>query len=232
MGWKSRFISEDGETLILLKPSPTVFMLVGTRDQEIIKAVNTSSLSCADISARLLVGEKTAFACYFRADERRVALVGTARGPRAAALSRFVQDLMDKLGAGGWKFCIQSLATPITIEQAKAMAFISRTSIQVAPGNPLFERLVGLFGCDEGEIGAFSVGINGKKARNLRNVVDQMAQESGLDSVDKFTVRGRVTLDDELADFYVCGDGRLSDEISPGSETHIVSAVTGANIPG
>ena len=224
--WKSGIVGQDNETLMLLRPSTTVYMLIGTRDAEIIKAITTSNLACADISDRLLAGEKTGFACYFRADERRIALAGTLRGPRAAALSRFVQDLMDRLGARDWKFCMQSLATSITIEQARAMAFVSRASIKVRPGNPLFQRLIGLFGADHGEIGAFIIGINGKKSRNVKNVVDRMAQESGQANVDKFTVRAKAALDDDLADFYVYGDGRLSDDISPGNETHIVSAVS------
>ncbi len=223
--WKSKIVGSDGETLLLLRPTNQVYMLVGTRDAEIIKAINTSNLKCTDISDRLLKGEKTGFACYFRADERRVAVAATLRGPRGAALARFIQDLLDRLGAENWKFCMQSLTTSITMEQAMAMAFVSRASIQVAPGNPMFQRLVEMFGADDGEVGAFVVGIRGKKHRNLKDVIKTMAKESGEADVDKFTVRARATLDDDLADFYVCGDGRLSEDISPGSEEHIVAAV-------
>ena len=47
--WKTKLESEDGEKLFLTPTGSTgVYMLVATRHQEIIKAIHTRTLSCAD----------------------------------------------------------------------------------------------------------------------------------------------------------------------------------------
>ncbi|MBA3353970.1 MAG: hypothetical protein H0U23_16380 [Blastocatellia bacterium] len=224
--WKTKLESDDGEKLFLT-PTDTsnVHMLVATRHQEIIKAIHTRTLSCADLSDRLQADETAGFAAYFTIDARSLALASSLRGPRTAALYRFVNYIMNRLGAAGWQFHLQVVGSSLTMEQAKGMAFISRTTIRVGPRNPAFERLRKLFAADSDDIGSFEVIVRNRQRRNLRDVMKKIAKEADGQDLDKMRIRAKAALDDTLSDFFVEEEGKLSDDIGTGTEQKITRAV-------
>ena len=63
--WKKTLEVEDGESCLLIETAtPQVYMLVATKQQEIIKAISTETLTCADIKDRLERDETTGIAAY------------------------------------------------------------------------------------------------------------------------------------------------------------------------
>lgn len=224
--WKSKLESDDGEKLFLAPTGATgVYMLVATRHQEIIKAIQTRTLSCADLSDRLQKDETAGFAAYFTTNPRALAIASTLRGPKTAALCRFVTYVTNQLGASRWQFHLQVVGSSLTLEQAKGMAFVSRTTIQVGPRNPAFERLRELFARDSDDVSSFEVTVRNKRNRNLRDVLNNLAKEAAGQDLNKMRIRAKAALDDNLSDFFVEEEGRLSDEIGTGSEDHITRAV-------
>lgn len=225
--WKTQFESDDGEKLLLM-PTPTssVFMLVATRHQEIIKAIHTRTLSCADLSERLRTDETTGFAAYFRPSEHAMGLASTLRGPKTAALGRFINEIIGRLGAGAWQLHVQAVGSSVTLEQARGMAFVARTTIKVGPQNATFQRLKELFAQDSEDIGSFEVTIRGKRNRNLRDVFRAMSREASGDDLERMTIRAKAALDEDLSDFFVEADGKLSEEIGPGTENQITQSVS------
>lgn len=224
--WKTKLETEDGEKL-LLTPTDTsgVFMLVATRHQEIIKAIHTGTLSCADLSDRLQADEAAGFAAYFTTNARSLALASTLRGPRTAALDRFVNYIIRKLGAADWQFHLQVVGSSLTMEQAKGMAFVSRTTIQVGQRNPAFQKLRELFAADSDDIGSFEITIRNRKSRNLRDVVRKIAEEAKGEDLDKMRIRAKAALDDALSDYFVEEEGKLSEEIGTGTEEKMTRVI-------
>ena len=224
--WKTQLEGDDGEKLLLMRtPSREVFMLVATRHQEIIKAIHTRTLSCADLSERLHRDETAGFAAYFRASDRAIGLAATLRGPKTAALSRFLNEILGRLGAGAWQLHLQAVGASVTMEQARGMAFVARTTIKVGPSNPAFQRLRALFARDSDDVGSFEVTIRNKKNRNLRDVFQNIAREATGDDLEKMNIRAKAALDEELSDFFVEADGKLSEEIGTGTESQITHTV-------
>lgn len=224
--WKKQFEMEDGEKLMLVPTSsPDVYMLIATRQQEIIKAISTENLSCTDIQHRLEENETTGFAAYFTVSDDYLALASTLRGPRTAALHRFVQEILNRLGAHEWKFNISPIGTSITLDQAQGLAFVASSQIRVGPQNDLHRHLKELFAVDTDDIASFEIKIRGKRTKNLKDVFAAMAEKTSSEDIRNMTVKARRVAEDALIDYHVETEGRFSDEISNGDESHIAQSI-------
>ncbi len=200
-------------------------MIGGTRDKDIIKAVNRGSLKCEDIHERLEKGETTGFVGYFTLNDRTLGLVSTTRGPRTAALSRLINAIIQKLRLPEWRFHIGTLGTCITVEEARTLAFMSQTTLTVSEQNPLFRKFVKMIGCDANDVRALTIKLQGKPKRDIGSVVGQTLSTTGTDGLDRMSIRARASLDDDLTDFHLMTDGRLSEDIDSQNELTIISQV-------
>lgn len=225
--WKSRIVTNDDEELLLLNtPKADVFMLVATRKQEIIKAIHKHTLSCVELSERLKKDESAGFAAYFCADGRSIGLASTLRGPRTSAFSSFVNTIVERLGGARWRMHLNAIGSAITVDQAQAMAFVSRTSVHVSSGNPLFKRMKELLGTESNDIGSFEVVIRGRKKKNISDVFEQMANEAKGDGMDRMKIRAKAVVGEALTDYFVDEYGKMSDELGTGSEKKMIQEVS------
>lgn len=225
--WKKKLCTDDGEQVLLTRtPNRNVYMLIGTRDQDIIKAVHHDTMECEDLMQQLREKDQSAgFAAYFRLNDRAIGLAATLRGPRTAALSRFVNELVKQLGAGQWRMHMQPVGTSLTLDKARAMAEVSRTSITVKYGHPLWERLRTMFGHDVDSVDAFTVIVRGKRKRNIKSIFETIAANASGPGLDQFTLRAREAVDDDLADYHVMSEGKLGEELPPGIEEATVNTI-------
>ena len=224
--WKQSIEVEDGENFLLLPSiTPGVRMLVATKKQELIKAFSSKKFTCTDIQKRLKKDESAGFAAYFQAKPEYIALASTLKGPRSAAFSRFIHLVMSRLGGQNYKFEMQPLGTSITLEQARAMAYVSSSNVKVSPENALFKSLKELFSIDTDDIGSFQVVMRGKKNKNMKDVFEKMAKETDSTDLDRMVIRGRQELNDNLTDYFVEQEGMYTDEIEPGSESTVTKAI-------
>lgn len=225
--WKKELRSDDGETLLLMGTAePDVYMLVATRHQDIIKAISTQTMSCTDIQERLQEGESAGFAAYLKVTNRCIALAATLRGPRTAALSRFLNEILYSLGGHGWKFHLQALGTSLTMEQAQGLAFVASTKIKVGPQNPLFTSIKELFSVDTDDVGSFEIVMRGKKKRNLKDVFEEMSGQAAGNDLERMTVRAKAHAEDTLADYYIEAEGRFSEDLGTGTEEQITRKIS------
>lgn len=227
LAWKSKIVTEDNEELLLVPTKKAdVYMLIATRKQEIIKAIHKHTLSCVGISERLEEDESAGFAAYFCVDERSIALASTLRGPRTSAFSLFINTILNRLGGSRWRMNLHAVGSAVTIEQAKAMAFVSTTSVSVRDGNPFFKEMKNLLGIESDDVDSFQVLIKGKKKKNIRDVFEKMADEVEGDGMERMKVRARAVAGEALADYYVEEYGRMSDDIGTGSEKKLIQEVS------
>lgn len=165
-GVHPRLRQEDGEYLFLLPTeNDSVYMLVATRNQDIIKAINTQTLACSDIESKLDPGETTCFAAYFGLTEDVIATASTLRGPRSGALRNFINLFLKRLGLIGYEFEMRNLTTSISTNEAQAMAFVARTSMKISESNPVFGKIVRMLGLEDTEASSISISVTGKRKK-------------------------------------------------------------------
>jgi Intracellular sensor of Lambda phage, Abi component len=223
--WKKGFVGDDGETTMLLPTAkPHVYMLIATRRQDIIKAVDTQTLLAEDLANRLHKNEETGFAAYIRPGSSKMALASTLRAPRTAAFTQFVNQVLDSLKVTEYRFHVQSLTTQVTLEQAKALAYVSATSLTLEPGNGFRQQIIDYFSLDD-DVGTIQVVIKGKPRRNIADMLDNI-EKANDDGMTKFVVRGRAVADEQMTDYFIEGDGRYSEELESGSEKKIISGLS------
>lgn len=219
--WKAEFKTEDGEHLLLLPAADEVHMLVGTRRADLIKAINAQTLSCSDISERLGEDEETGFAGYFTCSDRMIGMASTLRGPKTAALCRYINHVLIALGAGRWRFELIPLGGCVTLDEAKELSFVSRASIRLNQSSSLFGDFTRMFAQDKDDVASIEVIIRAKRGHEVNDAVKKVAEKIGPEGLDKMVVRARAMLDDELADYYVAAQGRFSEVIDSGTEQQI-----------
>lgn len=221
--WKANISSGDGESVILLQVKGTkTHMLVATRKQELIKAINTRELTYDDLYKKLADDEEAGFAAYFTLNHHALALVSTLRGPRQAALCDFINLVLTKLQATNWKFGINPIGSAMSIREAKALAFVGRTSIQIGRRHPISQRIINMLGTDNPDIDSFVLSIVPKRGKNIKNIFDKIANEAKHDELDKFQVKAKKVTDDALTDYFIEAAGKLSRPIENDSEHTVV----------
>lgn len=220
---------KDGETIFLsATKKANVYTLVATRSQELIKAVDTKTLSFVEIERRLKENETAGFASYFAVSEEVIAIASTLRGPSMSALEKFLNELIQKkLQVKKWTLFLQSVGSLTTSAQAQTMAQIARTSVRVKQGNPLFNQLLGLLGNekDKDKIDNICVTLSAKRLRDISGVHRQLEEVSKGDGRDKLMIRARASTEDALADYLIDRDGKFTEDIGTGEESEIISRI-------
>lgn len=224
--WKMNITGEDGERIVLLPtPNSKVYLLVATRTLDIIKALNRRSLTPCDLAEKLDPDESAAFAAYFTLNENSIGLAVTHRGPRATAFQDFINLLLRKLNIPNWRYGLSTIGDSITIDEAKALEFIGRTSLKIAPRNPLFQRFKNLFGWDDQNLDHFVLTMVNKRGESIKSVFKKMASETRGEDREHFEVRGKKVDGDHMTNFFIESHGRLSDEIQKDTEANMIGAI-------
>jgi hypothetical protein len=227
--WKHRVAAEEDHKLLLIPTAqPSVFMFVGTRNDELIKAVHTRTMTCEDISERLNEGEETGFAAYISLRQKLLAVASTLKGPKTATFGRFITKILaELLGASwaGWRFELVPIPSQITPDQARGLEFVSRTTVRVPVGTTLCSEILEFVGSPSDAVGSVEIVITAKRRRNLRAVADALLARADRETVDKLVLRAREQLDDDLTDYFVATSGHLADDVGLGSESALLQTI-------
>lgn len=226
VAWKSRFKTEDGEQLLLLpSANASVSMIVGTRRDDLIKAINTQTLQCEDLSARLRQDEEAGFAGYVAASDRMLGMASSLRGPKAAAFGRLVNQLLADLGAGDWVFETVPVGTSVTIQEARQIEFVSRTTVRVEKGTSLYRKIQETLACEDDNVQSIELVLRATKSKNIADSVEAIANSLGDDPVKKMILRARAAIDDEITDFFVAANGQVAEHVARGTDAEIAHTI-------
>lgn len=225
--FKKEMKGNDGNTLLLMPTTrPNIYMLVVTREEEIIKAINMRDLKCEDVQKRFSEDESCGFAAYFLVTDRLIAIAATTHGPRAAALDRFITMLLERLGIFQWRMRKQALGDSITVNQARSMAHISTANVKIGKDHPLYARFKQLLSLGQDPVESFQVIIRGKRKKNIKDSAMRIvSQAAGCPGLDRLTIRAKAALDDMLTDYFVEKEGRFGEDIGRGTESQIVNRI-------
>lgn len=231
-GFPKSIDGKDGEKIFITETGyNNTYMLVATRSQEIIKAINCQTFTCVEIEKRLEENETAGFASYFAISEEAIGIASSLRGPKVSALVSFFNTLIqEKLGVREWELSLHAVSTSTTLAEARAMARISRTSVRVHPGNKFFEPLIKMLACDKSrdDIDNICVTLSAKRNRDISDAYEQVERKTHGEGRNKLTIRAQAAIDEHLTDYLIEADGKFSEDIGTGKECELIAKIHNA----
>lgn len=225
--YKNSFQSGDGERVFLIKHDARLFTFVNTRDNDIIKAIDSGTLSCDDIHERLSRDESVGFASYFFIGMPYYAFASTLKGPKNNSFVDFVNDILCSQGIERYKFVSEAMMTTTTKNEAIALPFIGRTRVDVDPSNSFGQAIAGFLGLgNSNEVDSFEVTIKPKPRRNLKHSGTDFIENIQEQGLKKFVIRAKHDLEEQLSDFFVTTQGAVYDTFDKGSESEILNRLS------
>lgn len=222
-----RFGSED-QSVYLFSLSTRVFLFVQTRDSELIHAINKDQVSHQDIYNRLETNEKLGFGSYIYMGDGFFAMASTIKGPKINVFEKFICDLLRQLDLN-YDFVPLPLMRETTAEELVSMPYVGKTIIGLQAHRPEAQGIMGiLFGSGQPrnlpDVRALEIIIKPHSQQSLdndtvRNVTGTVTQSE--DGLEKYRVRAKEEISDQLNDYYIHSQGQLSDDIQARVEMEI-----------
>ncbi len=224
--WKNKFKTPDGEHAFLVKPKgSSVYALLATRDNDLLKAIDTATLTYDELSKHLAANEKTVFAAYIAVGPDVIGVASTDRGPRSATLIYFINQLLDELGLGKYRLEFLPLGVSISRASAKKLTFVSNVSIRVGIENPLAKRIRDFFNSDDDELADVEIILRPKRKKNMKSFLGDVVDKLPADDLEIFRTRAKAKLDEASTEYYIATLGHLSDSIRRGTEAAMIQQV-------
>lgn len=215
VAFKSQF-RHSGEQLFLFHESGNLFLFLITRTNEIIKKISSKDLTVSEIYTALQQDEKLGFASYVHIESSYLGFASTIMAPRATVFAAFLEQIFQTVGLSDYQFVLHPLLQQSTRADAMKMGFLGRTSIQVNKENTVFEDMViALGGASEDfvDVGSFEIIVKPKPRKNIDTAVNKILGSLPDAGLESFVVRAREELEGQLSDFYLIGQGHVSDTI-------------------
>lgn len=215
--FKRRFYYDDNH-VFLVREYADLLMFLMTRDGEIIRKIDTSSLEVNDISDMLNDSESLGFASYVLFREDHFAFGSTLMAPKVPALAHFVNELFSAVGCGDFKFFAEPLLMHTTIPEALALPFVGRTHVQVRMENPAYRDFLRTIGfTDENnlpvDLDEIEIILRPKRNRSIRAIATRLINRANGEGLEKMVIRGKREESDRMADFFIAGAGQIGDDV-------------------
>lgn len=150
--YKNRFV-HNGENVFLLHASGNLYLFLQTRSKELIKKINSTDITIADIQGALKQGEVLGFASFVYIKGSHLGFASTVMAPRVAAFSAFVNDVMGSVSLDKYQFVLAPLLHQATRAEAISMPFLGKATIQINKENSFWDDIRNSV---KGEVSEFS----------------------------------------------------------------------------
>ncbi|MEZ8105657.1 hypothetical protein [Vibrio cortegadensis] len=225
--FKNNFIVND-EHVYVLHVVQDVYMLVMTRDSELIRSVNTNDISVQEIADKLDENEHIGFASYFILKESHFGFASTLMAPKVDVLNQFYNNLLVSLGITNWKLKIHNLTHSATREEAVSMPILGKTVIELSKTNGLaadFLRTCGVSTEESIDLEGIEIILKPKLRKNIKPTVTKVLESVSGEGVEKLIVKAKNEMSGQLTDLYLLGNGAITDTISNITDSTIASAM-------
>lgn len=220
---KNQF-SHNGEQLFFLNLQGNLYLFLQTKSQEIIKKVNSQSISVTEITDMLQKGEMIGFASYVLVEKNYLGFATTLLAPRANAFVDFVNSILGKIHLDQYQFKITPLLDMATREEVLQLPFIGRSTIEVGKDNSLYEHIVNIFQGTANEfanVDSFELILKPRKGKDISTAAKKVLKITDDNELDKMLFRAKEDLHGALIDIYLAGRGIISDVIDTKDENVI-----------
>ncbi|WP_369473238.1 hypothetical protein, partial [Vibrio jasicida] len=123
---KRSFRSRSGETIFLLPSnSAHLFTLITTKNNELIKIINSDDFTYEDIREDLEDHEKVGFASYVYIETDHYAIASTSQGPKNSSFVYFVEQLLSTLSLA-YNFIASPFPVQVSASDVMTMNSVGR----------------------------------------------------------------------------------------------------------
>ncbi len=206
-----------GENLFLIPTGLDTYLFLTTRSQEIIKKIGKVDLSISEINAMLLQDETLGFSSYVIFFQNHFGFASTHLAPKVKAFSEFLCSVLNSIRFENIKFTSTPIMYQSTRQEALRMHFLGRSVVQVGSQNSFFVNIAGLLGMnneDFQDIDSFELVMKPKTKKNIAPAVRKAISTIPDENLQKFIVRAKEDLHDNLVDLYVAGMGAIHENIN------------------
>lgn len=225
--FKNQF-THQGEHIYLLPHTVGTYLFIITRSKELIRKINTESLSIGDVNTMLTQDEQIGFASYVLFKEDHFAFGSTLLAPKVDVLCRYISDLIESLGVVEWQFIPKALLYQTTREEALKMDFVGRTTITLDRENSLARDFIELV---TGEVSGgtnldgIEITFKPKPRKSIKNTVDKFIENASDEGVKRMIMKAKSETMSHLVELYVAGKGGVSDSIDGKVEQRIAHQI-------
>lgn len=207
------------ENLYLFESSEDCYLFVMTRNEEIIKKIDTKTIGVSELSRELAKdGSSLGFASLVMVHERYFAIGTKTLSPKVDIFAQFINDLIQILGTSGYEFVPRAFTHKAKKEEIMDMEIIGRSVIEIpnTPKGPFSKLLEAMTGniCDVSELDGIEITFKPKTRKsNIKGVVS--ATLNNLDDISKAVIKAKSEASSILKELYLTKDGHVFDFISP-----------------
>lgn len=223
---KGSFCNSTDDKVFLFQRTNNFYSLIVTKDNEIIKKINSENVTYEDIQDDLEANESIGFASYIFLDRDHYAIASTMQGPKNKTFVNFINDLLSKLHINA-EFITSPFASKISRDQALNMGFVGRTTFEINTESSAFTHFSRFFGNGAlpSELDSIEVTIKPRRGCDIKEHIPALNEQLGENGINKYIVRAKENLADSLEDFYITGNGFVSDYIDPNGEGSIATQI-------
>lgn len=219
---KNSFFNHSGENIFLIKKTNNIFLIIVTKNNEIIKRINSKNLTVQDIKESLSDGESVGFVSYIFIDKDHYAIASTVQGPKNSSFVFFVEQLFKYLG---FNYEFKSSPFPVNVSKDDVMTlpFVGRTTFEITPDNKAMSQISHFFGgILPDEIDSVEVTFKPRRGSDIKEYIPALNNALGDSGIVKYMLRAKENIDESLSDFYIAGNGFVSDYIDDDEKSIIV----------
>lgn len=221
--FKNNFKHND-EHIYLIPHLGDVFFFVMTRNNEVIRKIDSSDISISGIKELLGTDEHLGFASYVIIKGNYIGFASTIFAPKVDVFASFMDKLLDASGNGGLQFYLKPLMHQATKQEAHEFSHIGSTYIEIDKENSKLEEVLGVLGADIEDavhLRSMQIVLRPAPQKDIKAVVSQVIDELPDDGLSKFMMRAKAEAGSQAMDLYITGMGAVSDTINTKDEDKI-----------
>jgi len=220
---KNQFPYQD-EKLYLLHQVGDVFLFLQTRSQEIIRKVDTNTVSVDEIASMLGDDERLGFASYMLVKEDYIGFGSTLLAPRMDVFAYYMNKLLELLRVTDWTFMHKPILKQITKSEALSMDFIGASTMVLDKNNGIaqdFLAVLGANGDSTVDFDGFEITLKPKPRQNIKPLFEKVLNTIPDEGIRRMVIKARKEAASQLTDLYLVGQSVVYDNIDKSKESTI-----------
>lgn len=212
----------DGHFLLMHQIDDNTFLLTKTYDSELVKKINTKTLTVDDIKESLATDESLGFPSFLHVKDDIIGFAHSFYGPRTRDLASFIsaKKIVD---VDTHKVIIEPLLRDMSNADVMKMSFVGRTTLRAEAGSGVTVgvlRALGMIDIDEELLDGIEITIKPKRSKDIKNLSKGIINNENNDFSD-IHIKAREEAADILTDYYLSGKGHLNANIYKSSNAEV-----------
>jgi len=212
----------DGHFLLMHQIDDNTFLLTKTYDSELVKKINTKTLTVDDIKESLATDESLGFPSFLHVKDDIIGFAHSFYGPRTRDLASFI-SAKKIIDVDTHKVIIEPLLRDMSNADVMKMSFVGRTTLRAEAGSGVTVgvlRALGMIDIDEELLDGIEITIKPKRSKDIKNLSKGIINNENNDFSD-IHIKAREEAADILTDYYLSGKGHLNANIYKSSNAEV-----------